>query len=679
MRKTIKKLLLSLAMLVMAAAVCCGAGVEAQAAQVLQSGACGEALTWTLDDAGTLTISGNGAMYDWSSAYEAQEVPWSAYKDQIFHVVIEEGVTSIGASAFYLCEQMQSIQIAETVAVIGRDSFYHCSALLSVTIPDAVTKLGVSIFWECTSLKEVDLGNGVQSLGMYTFKKCKNLEIVRIGSGLKKLDSVSFDDCVNVKQVHITDLRAWAEVECGGYRGTPMQGGPQLYLNGELVEKLEIPEGTTHIGAFAFLRCQSITEVVIPDSVTSIGESAFNQASQLRKVTVGSGLTTSGEHIFRNCPSLTDVTFSDDCAAHLDRYAFADCSALVNVYTGGVTRFEDSAFWNCTSLETITFGPGLQRLDSDIFENCTALREIIFTGDVVNSRNATYTSLTNVVAYYPERWGGYFAGGITWVAYSDHIHTWDEGVVTEEGTCNKFGSYTYTCTQCEATYSEKLPKEPDKHNIYEDWITHNDWHCHRCQDCGEVWDFGEHVPGPAATETEPQRCTVCQRILRPATGHVHQADQWSTDPLQHWKECSCGQTLELAEHRYSTYCDNTCNVCGYVSDADHIWSSSGYCLYCGKENPDYVPPTQPPVTEPTEPSEPETTAPTQPAPTEPKPTETQKPVQTQPSAPVATEPTQSGDAGETESSGVMWIAVIITIVIVIASAIFIVLWLKKTA
>ena len=148
MRKMIKKLLLSLAMLVMAAAVCCGAGVEAQAAQVLQSGACGEALTWTLDDTGTLTISGSGAMHDWSSAYEAQEVPWSAYKDQIFHVVIEEGVTSIGASAFYLCEQMQSIQIAETVAVIGRDSFYHCSALLSVTIPDAVTKLGVSIFWE---------------------------------------------------------------------------------------------------------------------------------------------------------------------------------------------------------------------------------------------------------------------------------------------------------------------------------------------------------------------------------------------------------------------------------------------------------------------------------------------------------------------------------------------------
>ena len=172
MRKTIKKLLLSLAMLVMAAAVCCGAGVEAQAAQVLQSGACGEALTWTLDDTGTLTISGSGAMFDWFSAYDAQEVPWSAYRDQVIYVVIEEGVTNIGESAFYLCEQMQSIQIPESVTAIGRGSFYRCSALQSVTIPDGVTTIESEAFYKCTALTEIEIPNSVTTIGSSAFCTC---------------------------------------------------------------------------------------------------------------------------------------------------------------------------------------------------------------------------------------------------------------------------------------------------------------------------------------------------------------------------------------------------------------------------------------------------------------------------------------------------------------------------
>jgi hypothetical protein len=640
--------------------LCYGICLEAQATEVAQSGRCGPELSWTLDATGTLTISGNGAMSDWSAAYDAAEVPWSSCRDQIIHVVIQEGVTHIGEAAFYLCDKMETIRIAETVESIGREAFWQCSALRSVKIPDAVSELGNWIFASCTSLRELDIGNGVQSLEMYTVYECHNLEIVRIGSGLKELSSVSFYGTENVKQVHITDLRAWAEVECGGYRGTPMQGGVYLFLNGRLLETLEIPEGTTHIGSYAFSRCLNITEVVIPDSVTTIGDSAFYKMAQLRKVTVGSGLTQTGEHVFRNCPMLTDVIFSDDCSAHLDRYAFTDCASLINVNTGGVTWLEDSAFWNCTALQTITFGSKLQRLDSEIFENCTALKEIIFTGATLKPQSDTYATLDGVIAYYPKNGTGYYGSGVIWVPYSDPIHTWDAGKVTLEAKCDQYGRYTYTCTQCTTTYFVQLPKDTEKHNLYEGWVLDKKWHCHKCMDCGEVWDFAEHTPGPVATETEPQICTVCQMVLVSATGHIHRGEQWITDSQQHWKECACGEIVQLGGHRHSGPCDDACDVCGYVREEYHAWVA-GSCSYCGAKDPNYVPPQVPeeqPATDPTAATTQPTVAPTDP---------------TSPTAPTEPDiPKESGDAQHT-----LWL-ILVLVVVAVAAVLTVILLRKKT-
>ena len=111
-------------------------------AEIVESGQCGENLTWTLDDKGTLTVSGEGAISD--GAFDSF--------DSIKNVVINDGVTSIGDSAFSYCESLTSIEIPNGVISIGEFAFSYCESLTSIVIPDGVISIGNWAFDECPDL-----------------------------------------------------------------------------------------------------------------------------------------------------------------------------------------------------------------------------------------------------------------------------------------------------------------------------------------------------------------------------------------------------------------------------------------------------------------------------------------------------------------------------------------------
>ena len=249
-------------------------------------------LTWTLDADGTLTISGTGAMKNYD--YDSNQSP--VYKNSnVKKVVIEDGVTSIGESAFFYCSSLTSITIPDSVTSIGDYAFFNCSSLTSITIPDSVTSIGESAFYGCSSLTSITIPDGVTSIGNTAFSYCSSLT------------------------------------------------------------SITIPDSVTSIGDYAFRNCSSLTSITIPNSVTSIGNNTFRLCKSLTIITIPDSVTSIGESAFDNCKNLKTISLS--CKSSLKRSDFGGQADLVSYTSHTLTKTEAKAatctedgnkeYWTC--------------------------------------------------------------------------------------------------------------------------------------------------------------------------------------------------------------------------------------------------------------------------------------------------------------------------------------------
>ena len=162
-----------------------------------KSGTCGDNLQWKLTDEGVLTITGTGKMKNYSGSSRL----WSAYKNVIKQVIIDDGVTTIGYSAFYRCSSLTSVTIPISVTEIGVGAFSGCSSLTSVTIPNSVTEIGVGAFSYCSSLTSVTIPSSVTTIWDSAFYRCSSLTSVTIPSSVTTIWHSAFTHCKNIKQI----------------------------------------------------------------------------------------------------------------------------------------------------------------------------------------------------------------------------------------------------------------------------------------------------------------------------------------------------------------------------------------------------------------------------------------------------------------------------------------------
>ena len=111
--------------------------------------------------------------------------------------------------------------------------------------------------------------------------------------------------CSGLTSVHITDLAAWCKITFGD---NPLSYAHHLYLNGEEIKDLVIPNSVTTIGDHVFEGCSGLTSVTIPNSVARIGNFAFEECTGLTSVTIPNSVTSIGVRAFWKCTSLTSVT-----------------------------------------------------------------------------------------------------------------------------------------------------------------------------------------------------------------------------------------------------------------------------------------------------------------------------------------------------------------------------------
>ena len=231
-------------------------------------------------------------------------------------VTIPDSVISIGSSAFSDSKNLTSVTIPNSVTSIGNYAFSGCSSLTSVTIPDSVTSIGDYAFYNCSSLTDITIPNSVTSIGGSAFSSCGSLTSVTIPDSVTSIGGYAFYGCSSLTSVYIIDIAKWCGISFGDYNANPLHYAENLYLNGDLVIALEIPDGVTEIKQYAFRGYGNLTSVTIPDSVTSIGGSAFGWCGNLTSVTIGEGVTSIGSYAFDCCYKLVEVINKSNLSIH---------------------------------------------------------------------------------------------------------------------------------------------------------------------------------------------------------------------------------------------------------------------------------------------------------------------------------------------------------------------------
>ena len=195
-------------------------------------------------------------------------------------------VTKILPEAFANVANLKEVSIPNSVTTICSNAFNNCSSLTSVTIPDSVTTIGNYAFYRCSSLTSVTIPASVTSI----------------------LDG-AFSGCHSLNTVFISDIAVWCKIGFGRTNDPQNEAGRTLYLNGELLTDLVIPNSVTTICSYAFENCSSLTSVVIPNGVTAIGQNAFDSCYNLTSVTIPNSITTIKRYAFNDCRNLTEIHF----------------------------------------------------------------------------------------------------------------------------------------------------------------------------------------------------------------------------------------------------------------------------------------------------------------------------------------------------------------------------------
>jgi hypothetical protein len=464
----------------------------ATAADIVDSGTCGENVTWTLDSDGLLTISGSGAMTDYSI-----DGPPPYRSNNIHSVVIEPGVTRIGSHAFYGCRSMTSVTIPDSVISIGTWAFFSCPCLESIVIPDSITLIPVGAFHSCSNLKSVVIPNSVTIIGQGAFNECTGLESITIPDSVTTIVDQAFRNCSSLKTIVIPDgvktiaLRTFEG--CRSLTSVTIPDGVTsieyyAFYGCSSLTNMTIPSSVTSIESSAFYGCSSLTNVTIPDGVTTIGYSAFSGCSGLTgSVTIPNSVTSIGSSAFSGCTSLSELTFPENVRVIPDKVC-EGCTALENVTLGSrVETINDYAFYRCSSLKSVTLTDALKTVNIGAFRDCDALADVNYNGSEASWNSITIKNynepLLNAELHVNEphthdtELRGTKAATCTQDGYTgDEVcrtcgeivmkgsvikaagHKWDAGKVTKEPTETAKGVKTFTCTVCKATRTESIPK-----------------------------------------------------------------------------------------------------------------------------------------------------------------------------------------------------------------------------
>ena len=239
------------------------------------TGACGN-LSWVLSENGDLKISGIGEMPNYSfiqfkTGDNYPTSPWGGFKNVIFSLTIEEGVSSVGNFAFAYFENLKKVILPESITSIGESAFRNCN-FSNISLSNRLTSIGADAFNRC-NLQNVNITANVTEIGEGAFSgnnKLKSIEVSQQNNNYCGVDGVLFTKSKKV----LIQYPAGKEDSKYKIPKTVVRIGSSAFEKSKLSE-IEIPEGVAEIGVWAFSSCDKLSDIYLPKTLKKIEMYAF--------------------------------------------------------------------------------------------------------------------------------------------------------------------------------------------------------------------------------------------------------------------------------------------------------------------------------------------------------------------------------------------------------------------
>ena len=285
-----------------------------------------------------------------------------------------------------------------------------------------------------TSVNYDGIEYSVTSIGSDAFYNCKGLTSIAIPNSITSIGTDAFRNCDNLTFVHISDIETWCKISFEEW-ANPLYYAHRLFLNGEEVKDLVIPNSINTIGRYAFWGCSGLTSVTIPKNVTSIGYYAFRGCSgltavyisdleawcnidfanysnplsdahhlilngqEVKNLVVPSSVTNIRGHSFYGCSGLTSVVIPNS-VTNIGDMAFSGCSGLTSVVIpNSIISIGGNAFSVCSSLTSVTIPNSVTNIGGGAFGNCSHLTFVKIGNSVTNIGSYAFSNcgLTSVI------------------------------------------------------------------------------------------------------------------------------------------------------------------------------------------------------------------------------------------------------------------------------------------
>lgn len=552
------------------------------------SGTCGNNANWSYNTSTkVLTISGTGAMSDYNtySGLAGNSAPWADYKTKagqaIETVIVEEGITTVGSSAFYGCSNLKTVSLPNSLleirgekvaigSVSSKGAFEECPLLDTINFPSKLVNIGINAFQKCISLSNVLFPSTIKTIDKNAFNGCTSIVRITLPDSLTTLGRNAFDGCTALETVNF---------------GTGLTAVTEYAFQNSGVKNIKFSSSITSIAQYAFYGCK-MSRLELPDTIESIGMRAFANASFLAEVIINNpNCTFNG--VLKQDP------FNGSAVKPLTFYGHSGSTTQTFVEAHASDGYVFVALGDCNHTDTreeITVAPtctekGLMTVICNACGFEVSKSELPATGHTFEVTQRNDASATDGHIYTTSACSacGETKNEIEHVNYIEGYYDY-----TNTATCTKTGLETYTCT-VEGCGKKKVAVAPKGNHQFDNMTV---------------------TKAATCTEDGTQEgvCTVCNETITqkiPATGHSNEQtgslDSTATDghTYELYKCSVCGAETAVPTHvawvegNYTSKVitnpgcvlsgtqSNTCTICNKVeivqipATGQHVWVETG--------------------------------------------------------------------------------------------------------